>query len=228
MNDTSAKPPSKGPSLNGTRGGGGAPGKPGSRPSSRASGEGGARSNRAALLRVAEKRRQQEAGFLGREKHPGPSVDLPPFWSTQKHGLPGASLGGSREPRGSPRKAGSRPAASSGGGGSSPKKATTRASSSNNNSILATLRLLETQESDALSPARRVKLVRSLPPHEQILALARGLDRDPNETPWTGDSIVRWRRDPDRCIRAAVASLHTPSPRFFRAPISIRSSIFAG
>ena len=207
MNDTSAKPPSKGPSLNGTRGGGGAPGKPGSRPSSRASGEGGARSNRAALLRVAEKRRQQEAGFLGREKHPGPGVDLPPFWSTQKHGLPGASLGGSREPRGSPRKAGSRPAASSGGGGSSPKKATTRASSSNNNSILATLRLLETQESDALSPARRVKLVRSLPPHEQILALARGLDRDPNETPWTGDSIVRWRRDPDRCIRAAVASL---------------------
>ena len=205
MNDTSAKPPSKGPSLNGTRGGGGAPGKPGSRPRAEPP-----RGRRPVEPRGSASRRGEAAaaggGIPRQGEAPGPRRGPAAVLSTQKHGLPGASLGGPANP-GIPRKAGSRPAASSGGGGSSPKKATTRASSSNNNSILATLRLLETQESDALSPARRVKLVRSLPPHEQILALARGLDRDPNETPWTGDSIVRWRRDPDRCVRAAVASL---------------------
>jgi len=43
--------------------------------------------HRTAMLRAAEKKRTSDAQFLGREtqKQAG---DLPPFWSTSKHGVP--------------------------------------------------------------------------------------------------------------------------------------------
>lgn len=43
--------------------------------------------HRTAMLRAAEKKRASDAQFLGRETQK-PTGDLPPFWSTSKHGVP--------------------------------------------------------------------------------------------------------------------------------------------
>ena len=43
--------------------------------------------HRTAMLRAAEKKRASDAQFLGRETQK-PAGDLPPFWSTSKHGVP--------------------------------------------------------------------------------------------------------------------------------------------
>ena len=46
--------------------------------------------NAAALMKqqlAAEKKRASDAQFLGRETQK-PAGDLPPFWSTSKHGVP--------------------------------------------------------------------------------------------------------------------------------------------
>ena len=54
----------------------------------------------------------------------------------------------------------------------------------------------------------RAKAVQQLPPHEHIVALVKGLDRDPRSAkPWTGDSVEQWLRHPERCVRRAVSLL---------------------
>ena len=58
------------------------------------------------------------------------------------------------------------------------------------------------------------------PPNEQILALVSGLDRDPEAPPWTGDDLVRWRRDPERCVRRAVAALEDRMRRSLAATVA--------
>jgi len=60
----------------------------------------------------------------------------------------------------------------------------------------------------SLKDAERLRAIARLPPHEHIVALVRGLDRDPDvSAPWTGDSASAWRADPERCVRRFVAAL---------------------
>ena len=79
-------------------GGGGAAANAGSGKNSNGN-AGGAKAggvpNKAALLRAAERKKRLESGFLGREAEVGLnlSFDLPPFWSTSKHGIPFSARG---------------------------------------------------------------------------------------------------------------------------------------
>ena len=60
----------------------------------------------------------------------------------------------------------------------------------------------------SLKDAERLRAITRLPPHEHIVALVRGLDRDPSASaPWTGDSRRAWEDDPERCVRRFVAAL---------------------
>ena len=60
----------------------------------------------------------------------------------------------------------------------------------------------------SLKDAERLRAIARLPPHEHIVALVRGLDRDPSASaPWTGDSRRAWEDDPERCVRRFVAAL---------------------
>ena len=105
--------------MEGSRGGGGAAsadagsGK-GSNGNAGAAKVGGV-PNKAALLRAAERKKRLESGFLGREAEVGLnlSFDLPPFWSTSKHGMPFSSSDGGGGALGDAR-AGARAAGSAG------------------------------------------------------------------------------------------------------------------
>jgi len=60
-----------------------------------------------------------------------------------------------------------------------------------------------------LTRDERLKMVSSLPPHEQIVALAKGLDRAVDDAPWTGDDPVKFRDDASACVRRAVSALES-------------------
>ena len=147
--------------------------------------------NRAAQLRVAEKKRQAEAGYLGRERPI--AADLPPYWSTSKHGMPFTATA---NPRAS-ASATTKPRSST-----DPRRASVVAAATKPRGVRASLRALDAP----MTTRERLRAVMSLPPNEQILALVSGLDRDPEAPPWTGDDLVRWRRDPNDACAA-------PSPR---------------
>ena len=62
----------------------------------------------------------------------------------------------------------------------------------------------------ALKETERVRAIAQLPPHEHIISLVRGLDRDPHLTPpWTGDSKDAWLMDPEKCIRRFVSRMES-------------------
>jgi hypothetical protein len=167
--------------------------------------------NRAALLRAAEKKRANEAGYHGRE-NPAKTSDLPPFWSTSKHGVP-YNEGDPMEIA----KGGARPGGANAGVFS---KSLVRASVSAGQSVSASLgpaqmklndlrKALESPHSH-MGHEERVRAIAKLPPYEHIVALVKGLDRDPYDTtkgPWTGDKPEVWKKDPERCVRRAVVAL---------------------
>ena len=165
MNDTS------GGARNATaRGSGSGDAKPSSRGGSDRSAPRGV-ANRAAQLRVAEKKRQAEAGYLGRERPI--AADLPPYWSTSKHGMPFTATA---NPRAS-ASATTKPRSST-----EPRRAPVVAAATKPRGVRASLRALDAP----MTPRERLRAVMSLPPNEQILALVSGLDRDPEAPPWTG------------------------------------------
>ena len=199
MNDTS------GGARNATaRGSGSGDAKPSSRGGSDRSAPRGV-ANRAAQLRVAEKKRQAEAGYLGRERPI--AADLPPYWSTSKHGMPFTATA---NPRAS-ASATTKPRSST-----DPRRAPVVAAATKPRGVRASLRALDAP----MTPRERLRAVMSLPPNEQILALVSGLDRDPEAPPWTGDDLVRWRRDPERCMRRAVAALEDRMRRSLAATVA--------
>lgn len=62
----------------------------------------------------------------------------------------------------------------------------------------------------ALKETERVRAIAQLPPHEHIISLVRGLDRDPHLTPpWTGDSKDAWLMDPEKCIRRFTSKMES-------------------
>jgi hypothetical protein len=81
-------------------------------------------------------------------------------------------------------------------------------------SKLQSLRQSLEMPNSGLLDAERLKALRGLPPHEHIVALTKGLDRNPATAPWTGDTPEQWARDPERSIRRAVQSLE--AGRLFR------------
>ena len=199
MNDTS------GGARNATaRGSGSGDAKPSSRGGSDRSAPRGV-ANRAAQLRVAEKKRQAEAGYLGRERPI--AADLPPYWSTSKHGMPFTATA---NPRAS-ASATTKPRSST-----DPRRASVVAAATKPRGVRASLRALDAP----MTTRERLRAVMSLPPNEQILALVSGLDRDPEAPPWTGDDLVRWRRDPERCVRRAVAALEDRMRRSLAATVA--------
>ena len=190
--------------------------------------------NKAALLRAAERKKRLESGFLGREAEVGLnlSFDLPPFWSTSKHGMPfsssdGGGGGGGRVPNSASSTRASTDPLRQASGNSDPAKPPIRrpgsaaprapgapaaATEGPTRQRIRNVRARLEQRSSNLTASERAKLVASLPPHEQIVALARGLDasHSPNETrarAWTGDSEARFREDPSACVRRAVVRL---------------------
>jgi hypothetical protein len=199
--------------MEGSRGGGGAAsadagsGK-GSNGNAGAAKVGGV-PNKAALLRAAERKKRLESGFLGREAEVGLnlSFDLPPFWSTSKHGMPfsssdGGGGGGGRVPASaSSTRASTDPLRQAGGfasanasdpakppirrpGSAAPRApgAPAAATEGPTRQRIRHVRARLEERSSNLTASERAKLVASLPPHEQIVALARGLDAPPNET----------------------------------------------
>jgi hypothetical protein len=132
--------------------------------------------NRAALLRAAEKKRANEAGYHGRE-NPAKTSDLPPFWSTSKHGVP-YNEGDPMEIA----KGGARPGGANAGVFS---KSLVRASVSAGLSVSASLgpaqmklndlrKALESPHSH-MGHEERVRAIAKLPPYEHIVALVKGL-----------------------------------------------------
>ena len=173
--------------------------------------------NRAAQLRVAEKKRQADAGYLGRERPIAAAADLPPYWSTSKHGMPFTATANPRASAANPlarASASTKPRSST-----NPRRASVVAGSASAatkpRGVRASLRALDA----SMTPRARLRAVMSLPPNEQILALVGGLDRDPESPPWTGDDLVRWRRDPERCVRRAVAELEDRMRRSLAATV---------
>ena len=178
--------------------------------------------NKAALLRAAERKKRLESGFLGREAEVGLnlSFDLPPFWSTSKHGIPfsasGDAGGAARASASTSAARTAKPATSRRPASAQTKKSVTSAPRAagapaldsegpTRRRIRETRRRLE--DIHTLSSTDRARLVASLPPHEQIVALARGLDVTQNDVAWTGDDAARFRDDPGACVRRAVAKL---------------------
>ena len=175
--------------------------------------------NKAALLRAAERKKRLESGFLGREAEVGLnlSFDLPPFWSTSKHGIPfsasGDAGGAARASASTSSTRTAKPAISRRPASAAPRAPGAPALASEGPvrlRIRETRRRLEDPgiEGASLSSTDRARLVGSLPPHEQIVALARGLDAaNSTDVAWTGDDAARFRDDPSACVRRAVAKL---------------------
>ena len=198
--------------------------------------------NKAALLRAAERKKRLESGFLGREAEVGLnlSFDLPPFWSTSKHGMPFSASGGGGGGGGGGRASAStsstrastdplrQSSADAAGANRRPNSAkpplrrpgsaaprapgapAVAAEGPSRHRIRETRRRLEDSgvEGASLTSSERSRLVASLPPHEQIVALARGLDASPAApVAWTGDDAARFRDDPSACVRRAVVRL---------------------
>ena len=175
--------------------------------------------NKAALLRAAERKKRLESGFLGREAEVGLNLSfyLPPFWSTSKHGIPfsasGDAGGAARASASTSSTRTAKPAISRRPASAAPRAPGAPALASEGPvrlRIRETRRRLEDPgiEGASLSSTDRARLVGSLPPHEQIVALARGLDAaNSTDVAWTGDDAARFRDDPSACVRRAVAKL---------------------
>ena len=148
--------------------------------------------NAAALERHAAVKKRLDAGFLGRESEVGLnlSFDLPPFWSTTKHGMP--VTGGDVVERTF--------RASCADGSAKQKVHDLRARLENND---------PPQASGAyrFTTSDRVKLINQLPPHDAIVSLARGLDNDPDTQNWTGDELHKFKDDLSLCVRRAIGKL---------------------
>ena len=197
MNDTS------GGARNATaRGSGSGDAKPSSRGGSDRSAPRGV-ANRAAQLRVAEKKRQAEAGYLGRERPI--AADLPPYWSTSKHGMPFTATA---NPRAS-ASATTKPRSST-----DPRRRARAATKPRGVRVSSRARRADDHQR---APSRGDVA----PPNEQILALVSGLDRDPEAPPWTGDGLVRMsRRDPNDACARAVAALEDRMRRSLAATVA--------